>query len=251
MGGGGKGGKQTTTTTIPEWVREPAQRNIARAETAQKIGYMPFYGPDIAAFNPTQNAAFNANISAAEAFGLVPQGSLTAMQGMAPEPTTYEGGIQAYSSGDLFDQAVAELAARRPGQVAQYNKLFVNPTPNVASTSPTSSITSTYADPSSATPDTSASLGTSGHRFGSGPNDWFSNVPTASYWDQMNNLPVSSGQAAARWFSGDPTASYWTAMNNASEPGQASAAWFSGSPTASYWTEMNTGGGFSGSRARG
>ena len=127
MGGGGKGGKQTTTTTIPEWVREPAERNIARAETAQKIGYMPYYGPDIAAFNPTQNAAFSANIGAAEAFGLVPQGSLAAFQGMAPAPTTYAGGIQAYSSGDLFDQALAELEARRPGQVAQYNKLFVDP----------------------------------------------------------------------------------------------------------------------------
>ena len=127
MSGGGKGGKQTTTTTIPEWVREPAERNIARAETAQKIGYMPYYGPDIAAFNPTQNAAFSANIGAAEAFGLVPQGSLTAFQGMAPAPTTYAGGIQAYSSGDLFDQALAELEAKRPGQVAQYNKLFVDP----------------------------------------------------------------------------------------------------------------------------
>jgi hypothetical protein len=129
MGGGGKGGKQTTssTVTIPEWVKQPALRNLARAETAQKIGYMPYYGPDIAAFNPTQQAAFNANIGAAEAFGLVPQGSLTAMQGMTPAPTTYEGGLQAYSSGDLFDQAVAELAARRPGQVEQYNKLFVNP----------------------------------------------------------------------------------------------------------------------------
>lgn len=129
MGGGGKGGKQTTssTVTIPEWVKQPALRNLARAETAQKIGYMPYYGPDVAAFNPTQNAAFNANISAAEAFGLLPVGSLTAMQDMAPKPTTYEGGLQAYSSGDLFDQAVAELAARRPGQVEQYNKLFVNP----------------------------------------------------------------------------------------------------------------------------
>jgi hypothetical protein len=93
----------------------------------KKIGYMPYYGPDIAAFNPTQQAAFNSNIGAAEAFGMVPQGSLTAMQGMAPEATTYAGGLQAYSSGNLFDQALAELESRRPGQFAQYNKMFVNP----------------------------------------------------------------------------------------------------------------------------
>lgn len=127
MSGGGKGGSQTTSSSIPDWVQAPAERNIARAETAQKVGYMPFYGPDVAAFNPTQQAAFNSNIAAAEAFGMVPQGSLTAMQGMAPTPNTYAGGLQAYSSGSLFDQALAELEARRPGQVAQYNKMFVNP----------------------------------------------------------------------------------------------------------------------------
>jgi hypothetical protein len=127
MSGGGKGGKETTTSSIPAWVQAPAERNIARAELAQKIGYMPYYGPDVAAFNPTQLAAFNSNIGAAEAFGMVPQGSLTAMQGMAPEANTYAGGLQAYSSGNLFDQALAELESRRPGQFAQYNKMFVNP----------------------------------------------------------------------------------------------------------------------------
>jgi hypothetical protein len=127
MSGGGKGGKETTTSSIPAWVQAPAERNIARAEQAQKVGYMPYYGPDVAAFNPTQLAAFNSNIGAAEAFGMVPQGSLTAMQGMAPEATTYAGGLQAYSSGNLFDQALAELESRRPGQFAQYNKMFVNP----------------------------------------------------------------------------------------------------------------------------
>lgn len=49
------------------------------------------------------------------------------MQGMAPTPNTYAGGLQAYSSGALFDQALAELEARRPGQVAQYNRMFVDP----------------------------------------------------------------------------------------------------------------------------
>ena len=127
MSGGSKGGSRQTTSTLPAWVQAPAERNIARAEEAQKIGYMPFYGPDVAAFNPTQQAAFNTNIGAAEAFGMLPQGSLTAMQGMTPAPQTFAGGLQAYSSGDMFDQALAELKARRPGQVAQYNKLFVDP----------------------------------------------------------------------------------------------------------------------------
>jgi hypothetical protein len=106
--------------------RQPRETLIVQS-WHKRVGYMPYYGPDIAAFNPTQLAAFNSNIGAAEAFGMVPQGSLTAMQGMAPEATTYAGGLQAYSSGNLFDQALAELESRRPGQFAQYNKMFVNP----------------------------------------------------------------------------------------------------------------------------
>jgi len=127
MSGGKGGGSRTSTTEMPAWMRPYSQRNLERAETAQKIGYQPYFGPDIAAFNPTQEAAFNANIGAAEAFGLVPRGSVTAMQGMAPEPQTFEGGLKAYSSAPLYEQALAEYKSRMPGQVAQYNKLFVDP----------------------------------------------------------------------------------------------------------------------------
>ena len=44
-----------------------------------------------------------------------------------PAPQTYAGGMQGYSSMPLYDQAVAELQARNPGQMAAYNELFSNP----------------------------------------------------------------------------------------------------------------------------
>ena len=56
-GGGGKGGSKTQETTIPAWIRDPAIRNLQRAEDVQRIEYMPYYGADVAAFNPMQNAA--------------------------------------------------------------------------------------------------------------------------------------------------------------------------------------------------
>ena len=77
-GGGGKGGSKTQETTIPAWIRDPAIRNLQRAEDVQRIEYMPYYGADVAAFTPTQNAAFDANIGAAEAFGLLAPNTLTA-----------------------------------------------------------------------------------------------------------------------------------------------------------------------------
>jgi hypothetical protein len=122
-GGGGKGGGQTQKVEIPKWIEEPATRNLARAEAAQQIGYQPYYGPDVAAFNPTQLAAMQSNIGAAEAFGLLQPG-MTAAQGM-PAPQTFAGGQMGYSSAPLFEQAVAEMQARDPAQAAAYNRLFV------------------------------------------------------------------------------------------------------------------------------
>ena len=65
-------------------------------------------------------------IRAAEAYGLVEPGTLTPTSGM-PAPQTFAGGVRGYSSGSLFDQARAMLAARAPGQMAAYNAMFVNP----------------------------------------------------------------------------------------------------------------------------
>lgn len=121
---GGKGGSTSQQVTIPSWLQGPAQRNLARAEQAAQVGYMPYYGPDVAAFTPMQQQAMQATTDAAAAFGLVPQGT-QAMAGM-PQAQDF-GGVQGYSSGSMFDQALAELASRRPGQYAQYTQQFVDP----------------------------------------------------------------------------------------------------------------------------
>jgi len=121
---GGKGGSTTATTEIPRWVQGPAERNLDRAEQAAQIGYVPHHGPSLAAFSPMQNQGF-ANIGAmGQAFGLAPQG-----QSFQPtmQPTDYGNGLQAYSSGPLYDLALEELRARRPGQADAIDGMFVNP----------------------------------------------------------------------------------------------------------------------------
>jgi hypothetical protein len=124
MSGGGKGGSNTQATEIPKWLEEPAIRNIARAEDVQRIPYMPWYGPDVAAFNPDQQAAMQSNIGAAEAFGLVPTGKLNAMSGVPSPISEYTGGIQGYSANPLYNQALADLKTNQPGAVDQYDALF-------------------------------------------------------------------------------------------------------------------------------
>ena len=118
---GGKGGGKSTKTEIPVWAEEATKRNLARAEDVQRIGYMPYYGPDVAAFNPTQQLAMQNNMDAAAAFGLASPGQ-DAMAGM-PRATNYNG-IQGYSSGGLYDQAVAEFERNKPGYAREYNDLF-------------------------------------------------------------------------------------------------------------------------------
>lgn len=125
---GGKGGSQTQSTEIPEWVRPYAEYGLNLGQQVQKIGYLPYYGADVAAFSPMQEQAFRSTGMAANAFGLGPQGGgldwTTA--GIAPAQT-FAGGLRGYSSGELYDQALAELEARRPGQYAAYKNLFVDP----------------------------------------------------------------------------------------------------------------------------
>ena len=69
---GGKGGSQSAATQIPEWAQEYAQREVLnRAAQASAMGFIPYYGPDVAAVTLAQEAAMASGISAAEADRLV------------------------------------------------------------------------------------------------------------------------------------------------------------------------------------
>lgn len=122
---GGKGGSQTSSVEIPEYIEAAAQRNLNKAERISQLGYVPYYGPDVAAFSPMQQAAMQNVAGAASAFGLAaPTGQ--DIYGM-PAPTEYAGGIQGYSSAPMFEQAQAELAARRPAQKSYIDSFFIDP----------------------------------------------------------------------------------------------------------------------------
>ena len=123
MSGGGKGGKTTTEVKIPEWLEAAARSNIGRAENVAGLGYTPYYGPDVAAMTPMQVAAGQGINTAAGAFGL---GTTDLSMGM-PAPQTFASGVQGYSSGGLYDEALAELQRRAPGQYNAMTGMFINP----------------------------------------------------------------------------------------------------------------------------
>jgi len=111
MSGGGKGGSTTSETKIPAWLQDAAKKNLAKADAVSELGYMPYYGPDVAAFSPTQEAAWANTNQAANAFGTAAPVS----SGM-PAASTYAGGVTGYGSSGLYDQAIAEFVNANPAQ---------------------------------------------------------------------------------------------------------------------------------------
>ena len=124
MSGGGKGGSTTSSVEIPAWLENAAQTNLARADQLSTIGYTPYYGADVAALTPMQQASMQNTNQGASAFGMA--APTDAMAGM-PQAQTFAGGVQGYSSGGLYDQALSELQTRRPGQFDALNAPFINP----------------------------------------------------------------------------------------------------------------------------
>jgi hypothetical protein len=116
---GGKGGSQTQQVQIPAWMEDVAKRNLARAESISKVGYMPYYGTDVVGFGPTGDMARQANIDAAIAYGMAPEGTRATP-------------IGDMSSGTLYDQAVAEYERRNPGAASYYNQFFIDPVTGAA-----------------------------------------------------------------------------------------------------------------------
>lgn len=121
------GGSKTTSVTIPKWLEDAARGNIARAEEVSRIGYAPYYGPDVAGLTPGNMASMRGTANMASAFGAP---SYDPTQGM-PVAGDY-GGMSAYSAGPMYDAALEELRRRQPDTYAKLMAPFANQTPAVA-----------------------------------------------------------------------------------------------------------------------
>jgi len=124
---GGKGGSTTSEVKLPEYIEAAAQRNLNRADRVSQLGYVPEYGPTVAAFTPTQQAAFQNTASTADAFGMSSPTSQRDIMGGMNAPTTYANGVQGYSSAPMYEQMVSELARKRPGQKSYIDSFFIDP----------------------------------------------------------------------------------------------------------------------------
>ena len=120
-----KGGSTTSKTEIPAWLEGAAIENINKARGVSELGYVPYFGPDVAAFSPMQQQSMQSTGNAASAFGLAPQG-FDAMAGM-PQAQSFAGGIQGYSSAPLYEESLAQLQQNRPAQYKAMTDMFTDP----------------------------------------------------------------------------------------------------------------------------
>ena len=118
-----KGGSTTSQVQIPSYLSDAARRNLSRASQISNIGYTPYYGADVAAMTPMQQASMQGTNQMASAFGL-PSVS-NPMAGM-PQSQDF-GGMQAYSSAPMYEQSLQSLAQNRPEQYQAIESMF-NPT---------------------------------------------------------------------------------------------------------------------------
>ena len=136
-----KGGTTTTgsTTEIPQWVQDAGKEQYSTGKELGQIGYTPYYGADVAAFNPMQESAFRATGSAADAFGIGPAGTVPTGATFGPHsptwatdgiqaPTTYAGGVQGYSGMPMYSQALKTLGEQAPAQKEALERQFIDPT---------------------------------------------------------------------------------------------------------------------------
>lgn len=119
MGKGG--GTQVVQNEIPEWLEEPVRANIDRAEDISNIGYVPYSGPQVAAFSPMQDQAMQNTNQMASAFGMQTQAP------SMPQAQEFAGGLRGYSSTPLFDQARQSVQDNSPGQYNAIMGQFINP----------------------------------------------------------------------------------------------------------------------------
>lgn len=118
-----KGGSTTSQVQIPRYLEDAARRNLARADKIANIGYTPYFGADVAAMTPMQQASMQGTNQMASAFGLP-----SVSDPMAGMPQSQDfGGMQAYSSAPLFEQSLEALAQNRPEQYQAIEGMF-NPT---------------------------------------------------------------------------------------------------------------------------
>jgi hypothetical protein len=88
------------------------------------MGYVPYMGPDVAAFTQPQVNSMQQSSDIANMFGMGPE---TDIASQLPPAQDYAGGIRGYSSFPLYEQSQEALGAKYPGLKSYLDSFFIDP----------------------------------------------------------------------------------------------------------------------------
>lgn len=117
------GGSTSSKTTVPKYMEEAGKDVLDTSRDVFDIGYTPYYGPDVAAFTPMQEQAFQNTADMASAFGMNHPDNVTGM----PPAQEFAGGIRGYSSAPMFEESLERFKAARPAQYDAISGMFIDP----------------------------------------------------------------------------------------------------------------------------
>ena len=136
-----KGGTTSagSAVEIPQWVQDAGRKQYQTGTELGQLGYTPYYGADVAAFNPMQESAFRSTGTAADAFGMGPASTVPAGATFGahsptwatdgiPTAQTFAGNMRGYSGMPMYTQALNTLEEQRPYQKQQLEQQFIDPT---------------------------------------------------------------------------------------------------------------------------
>ena len=113
--GGSAGDTSKSTTKLPEWFESAAKKALGVGERVAQIGYVPYYGPDVAAFAPQAVRGMQGIEDWNAAFNTPGQAGADIASELMPA-TDFGNGLMGYSSGPGYDSAVASLRQKFPGK---------------------------------------------------------------------------------------------------------------------------------------
>ena len=119
-------GTQTTVqdNELPQWYQEAAVDRINMGKLLGQTGYIPYAGPDVAAFNGSQMAGMQNTSDMASAFGLSNPGNVADSM---PAPQDFGGGMSGYSSFPMYEQVLNAFRSAYPAQADYYSSFFMDP----------------------------------------------------------------------------------------------------------------------------
>jgi hypothetical protein len=109
---------------VPGYAEAIGINNIEKADAIAGMGPIRNYGPQVAAFNPTQIASFQNTADTANAFGM---GAPTDIMAGMPEATDFGGGMMGYSAAPIVDNMLADLKENAPGQYDAMTGMYMDP----------------------------------------------------------------------------------------------------------------------------